>query len=407
MKARWAAVAAALVLSSCQTQFVGGWMPWWQSTSDRQAELNTISAAAPLMNEVSPFWYAAHGAAVDLLGNGTTLDNTVASLRAAGLKVIPSIVDGNGKGVMAGILADPAQRTAHVQTITNLVVAKGYDGIDIDYEVFAFTDGRTSWPATKPNWISFVTELGAALHAQGKLLSVTVPPVWNDGAAGYTVYAQPEIIPIVDRLRLMVYDWTVSAASAGPVAPMFWVDSVIAYTNSITPAGQRSKLQLGVPAYGRHWALNSGAICPDGARFVDSVTMEEAGRLAATKGLAPVRANATGSVPRTQAWGEMKFTWTEVVSGPRAATPAPTYTPPATQVGQVNGTSDPALTPAVRLNPPSGYVTCTITHVVYYSDEYAIRERAELALANGWEGIYIWALGYENTNTWTVLSQIP
>lgn len=396
MNARWAAVAAALVLSSCQTQFVGGWMPWWQSTSDRQAELSTISAAAPLLNEVSPFWYAAHGAAIDLLGNGTTLDNTVASLRAAGLKVMPSIVDGNGKGVMAGILAEPAQRANHVQQITNLAVAKNYDGIDIDYEVFAFTDGRASWPTTKPNWISFVTELGAALHAQGKLLSITVPPVWNDGTAGYTVYSQAEIAPHVDRVRLMVYDWSVS--TAGPISPLFWVQSVIAYSNTVVPA---AKLQLGVPAYGRHWAVkkNSSELCPDGALFTDSVTMEQAPGLAARRGLTPVR--------DSNGWGEMTFTWQEVVSGPRTATPPPIYTPPTTRVGQVNGTSDPALTQAVRLNPPSGYVTCTVTHRVYYADEWTVRQRADAALAAGWDGIFIWALGYENTNTWTVLSQIP
>jgi spore germination protein YaaH len=396
MKARWAAVAAALVLSSCQTQFVGGWMPWWQSTADRQAELNTIAAAAPLMNEVSPFWYAAHGTTVDLLGNGTTLDKTVASLRAAGLQVIPSVVDGNGKGVMAAILADPAQRAIHVQAITDLAVAQGYDGIDIDYEVFAFTDGRASWPATKPNWIFFVTELSAALHAQGKLLSITVPPVWNNGTAGYTVYSQPEIAPYADRVRLMVYDWSVS--TAGPISPLFWVQSVMAYSSTVVPA---SKLQLGVPAYGRHWAVkkNSNELCPDGALFTDSVTMEQAPALATRHGLTPVR--------DSNGWGEMTFTWEEVVSGPRTATAPPTYTPPATQVGQVNGTTDPALTPAVRLNPPSGYVTCTVTHRVYYADEWTVRQRADAAVAAGWKGIYIWALGYENTSTWTVLSQMP
>lgn len=383
-------------------------MPWWQGSNDRAAELDTLGAAAPLVSEISPFWYRANAdGTVSLLGNGATLDATVASLRAKGLKVMPSIVDGNGKGVMAALLHDPAQRANHVAQITNLVVAKGYDGIDLDYEVFAFTDGRASWPATKPDWVSFVTELGAALHGQGKLLSATIPPVWNGGSSGYTVYAPAEILPAVDRLRLMVYDWTVSAASAGPIAPMFWVDSVIAYMNSITPADQRGKLQLGVPAYGRHWSLTTGGICPDGALGVDSVTMEEAIRLAASKGLAPVRAYATGTVPRTQAWGEMKLAWTEAASGPRTATTPPTYTPPATRVPAIGGTSDGPVQPAVRLNPPSAYVTCTVQHVVYYPDEWAIRERADLALANGWKGIFIWALGYENTNTWTALSNIP
>jgi spore germination protein YaaH len=73
----------------------------------------------------------------------------------------------------------------------------------------------------------------------------------------------------------------------------------------------------------------------------------------------------------------------------------------------VNGTTDPALTPAVRLNPPSSYVTCTVTHRVYYADEWTVRQRADEAIAAGWKGIYIWALGYEHVNTWTALSNIP
>ena len=56
-----------------------------------------------------------------------------------------------------------------------LVVNNGYDGLDLDYENFAFVDGRKMRDATLPNWTTFVAELGAAFHAQGKLLSATVP----------------------------------------------------------------------------------------------------------------------------------------------------------------------------------------------------------------------------------------
>ena len=84
---------------------------------------------------------------------------------------------------MAATLADPALRAQHVADIVNLVVANGYDGIDLDYEVFAFSDGSSSWAATQPNWTAFVTELGAALKAQGKLLAVTIPPPCNTAGA--------------------------------------------------------------------------------------------------------------------------------------------------------------------------------------------------------------------------------
>ena len=65
--------------------------------------------------------------------------------------------------------------------------------------MFAFNQ-RDTWDQIKPNWISFVAELSAALHAQNKLLSVTVPPVWNNGNSGYTVYAQAEIAQLEQLL---------------------------------------------------------------------------------------------------------------------------------------------------------------------------------------------------------------
>ena len=148
------------------------------------------------------------------------------------------------------ILANTTSRTQHVQNIVNLVMSNGFDGIDLDYEGFAFTDGRESWPTTQPVWVAFVTELAAALHANGKLLSVTIPPTWMDQvwSAAIPCTTPQQIGAVADRIRLMVYDWSVS--SPGPISPMSWVNLVIAYNDPIVP---NHKLQLGIPAYGRDW----------------------------------------------------------------------------------------------------------------------------------------------------------
>jgi spore germination protein YaaH len=394
VRARWVIlVAASLLLSSCQAHFVGGWMPWWQGSTEK----DTIAANAALINEISPFWYkAAPDGTIQLLGNGTTLDTTVAAVKSQGL-VLPTIVDGNGPGIMRGILGDPVQRANHEQKIVDLVVSKGYDGIDLDYETFAFGDGRVNWPAITPVWVAFVNELATQLHANGKLLSVTVPPVWGGGASGYTVYAQDQIAASVDRLRLMVYDWSVGGA--GPIAPLWWVDEVIAYSSSVVPA---AKLQLGVPAHGRHWAVqkNRSEVCPDSAVYRDSITMKEAPGLAAAHGVTPK--------PAPYNWGEMTFTWEQVATGPRTKPVAPpVYTPPTSPTGVIGGTADPDYQPAVRLTPPSTFVSCTITHVVYYPDGNSVRQRAERAIAAGWHGIFIWALGYESADVWQQLANIP
>ena len=72
------------------------------------------------------------------------------------LPVLPAIFDSTGTGVMSSILADPVKRSAHVQHVVNLVMNNGYDGIDLDCEVFAFGNPRVQWPTITPHWVAFV-----------------------------------------------------------------------------------------------------------------------------------------------------------------------------------------------------------------------------------------------------------
>lgn len=421
-------VAAALLLSACQpgrlvggsvpslnlapgraaivnpsfgpapADFVSAWVPWWSGAAGRAAiEDSTLSGT---IGDVSPFWYGtANDGSITLLGTQTNLNSAVNAARANGLTLIPTIADGTGAGVMSGILADPATRAAHIQNIVNLVIDKGYDGIDIDYEVFAFNHPGEPWTEITPKWVAFVNELGAALHAQGRLLSVTVPPIWtvttpSSGTlrAGYTVYAQDQIAAVVDRLRLMVYDWSVS--SPGPISPMTWVNSVIAYSNSVV--AQPSKLQLGVPAYGRHWVTKKNATetCPDAALYKESVLMKNFDAVTAGH---PVARDASG---------EMTSSWTQTVTGPRTKPLPPPVVPPATvTIPTANDPADGApLLPALRLTPPSTQVTCTVQHTVFVPDAYSVDQRADAANAAHWRGIILWAFGYETSDLFDVLT---
>ncbi|MFZ9627736.1 MAG: glycosyl hydrolase family 18 protein [Ilumatobacteraceae bacterium] len=385
---------AALVLSACDpNRFVTGWIPSWGITNGRA--VIDDDGAASLFAEVSLMLYGTDDdTTVDPSTSQTNIDAAVASVRAQGLPVVPSIFDGQAAGVMRGILDDPYRRAQHEQNIVNLVMSQGYDGIDLDYEVFAFGDGRAAWDSIRPDWISFVSELGSLLHARGKLLSVTVPPVWTTSTttSGYTVYAQQEIAPHIDRLRVMVYDWSTSAP--GPIAPGWWVDSVIAWSSARVPV---SKLQLGVPAYGRHWATKKYAdqTCPTGATYRDSITMRETAPLAASVSLEPVR----------DVSGELTFAWTEVVSG-TVAVAAPNV---ATAV-IIDRIGEPVtmtgLQPAVRLDPPDPPASCTVQHTVFVPDALTIRERAEGALAAGWSGIAVWAIGYETADVYELLGGV-
>lgn len=243
-------------------RIVSGWMPYWRTSPANPQGITSAVAAADLISDISPFWYSAvkggpNGVTVRFNPGFTNAAANAAwsmeQLRAAGLTVLPAIADGSGRGTMAAVLADPAKRAGHIADLVALVDSGPYDGLDLDYEVFAFSDGRASWDATRPNWVAFVTELANALHSRGKLLSVTIPPPCNTrgdcgGTNGYFVYDIAAIGAVADIVRIMTYDFSVSRS--GPIAPLSWVRTIMAYSASVVPP---SKLQVGIPTYGRVW----------------------------------------------------------------------------------------------------------------------------------------------------------
>jgi spore germination protein YaaH len=162
-----------------------GWIPYYSMKTALPDVLNN----ADLIKEVMPFWYT-------LKYNGKTkapeildlyapanpsvpISEPLTALRNANLQIIPTITDGTSKGVLAGLLKNPASRTQVVNVIMNLVRTNNYDGIDIDFEGFAFVDANTTWTATAPLWTAFIKELSVALRAEDKLLSVSTPYVLN------------------------------------------------------------------------------------------------------------------------------------------------------------------------------------------------------------------------------------
>jgi hypothetical protein len=271
--------------------------------------------------------------------------------------------DGLPARAMAAVLADPGQRAAHVNALVALVESNGYAGIDLDYEQFAFADPLSTWAATRPNWVQFVAELGAQLHARGRLLTVTTPPIYNGTRApgsGYWVYDWAGIAPHIDRLRIMTYEY--SLASPGPMAPLPWVRDVLAF--AITQVHQ-AKVQVGIPAYGRNWVAGIAGTCPDGVspERVD-VRSANVDALIAQKGVTPAR----------DAWsGEMTFSYADTYTGaPPAGTPGPT-------------------------------VTCQVFRTVWYPDVAAMMERAHLVGSFGLSGLALWSLGFEDASFWPPL----
>ena len=239
---------------------MSGWIPYW-ATSDG---VDSLVANEDLFTDVSPFWYSAQ-----LLSNGNIrIAQSVSSasktylldsVRPTGVPIMPAVTDGMAAREMAAVMASPTKRGQLVSQLVNVVVANDYDGIDLDFEKFAFSDGRSSWATTRPAWVAFIKQLSSALHAQGKKLAVTTPPLYDadyDASSGYWVYDWAGIAPYVDRLRIMAYDYSVSG---GNIAPFWWVEKVAAFAVTQVPA---NRIQLGIPAYGRNAVSAVTGTCP-------------------------------------------------------------------------------------------------------------------------------------------------
>ena len=268
-------------------------VPYWAL----EDSLPDLATRAESFRELSPFWFAATGAGTIVVDEYAPADLTeqfMSIARDADVPIVPSISDQMPAGGMAGVLADPASRAEHIDALVAFAEEGDYAGLDLDYEQFAFADDRSTWSTTRPNWVTFITELAERLHADGRTLTVSIPPVYDDGQtedSGYWVYDYGAIAPVVDRIRVMAYDY--STATAGPVSPLPWVEQVIA---GVTEAsGMPEKLVLGIPLYGYNWPVTTLGDCPPSEEIGrTSVTMRSVDDLVQRRAAVPVLDVASG-----------------------------------------------------------------------------------------------------------------
>jgi HAD superfamily hydrolase (TIGR01509 family) len=337
---------------------VHAWFPGWEL----EGQLDSFAPRSNLLHQVSPFWYEVSGLTTIQHINDTD-EELVAEFyeqaQARGVPLVPTLTDGTAPGVMAAILADPSSRASHVDAIVQFAADRAVDGVDINYENFAFEDGKDTWESTRPNWVAFIEELGARLHADGRILTVSVPPVYDDGQtdeSGYWVYDYGAIGPHVDAIRIMAYDY--STDQPGPIAPLDWIDEII--DGSTDAAGGPEKLVLGIPMYGRNWAIATTGECPSSAAArVQNPRLSAIPELVERRDAEPIYNDETG---------EWSFTY------------------------QVAYEEDEQ--------------SCTQSREVHYVDADGARLRMQRSIDAGFLGVALFAFGYEDEQVWTSIEEI-
>jgi spore germination protein len=345
-RAAWpllAVVALALVAFTLVTKLsppprhtlVVASMPFWNLSHDTDAVLANKKA----VNEVSPWIYGlnARGDIVPMYtrAQAPQIAADMKRLEAAHVRMVPSIaniVDGKwADQPISRIMHDPALARQHVDAIVSFVQREKYAGIDVDYEELHAGDQQA--------FTRFIAELGKALHAHGKILSVAVFPQSAKPSRGnpnsFQDYAA--LGRAADQVRIMGYNYHWASSVPGATAPVSWVRSVVTYATSQMPAG---KVVLGIPLYGYDW--------PDGKATAQTVSWLQALRLS--------RQHAV-----------------------------------------------PASYDKTSQAPHFSYAAGGKSHTVWFENAESSRAKFEVVQGTGIAGVYLWMYGYEDPSTWSAL----
>ena len=343
-----------------------GWMTdystYGDTTKGQIQAMDYVVANAEMFGQILPFWYTITSATTikDKYVTQNSIDKAIptTTLQSLGIKVLPTITDSTKEGELSKILGNDANRASLIKTITDLVLVNKFDGIDLNFEGFAYVDKIATWPTIQPRWVKFVSELSASLHAQNKLLSVTTPYLLDPttGKKGYYHYAWPEISSHIDRLNIMFYDYHKYDTKPGPIGPISWFEPSLIYAlKTVAPY----KIYLGTPNYGYNWVTKVTGVCP-----TNTPTSEKTSSNAAI--IHQLKAQAILDKPGAVATYNEKFGETNVL-----------YT------AEFNG-----------VNTSGAPTSCKVNHSAWYVDARGYFARAKLVEKYKLGGISEWEIGY-------------
>jgi len=208
--------------------------------------LPTLRSYARLFNVVSPFWYTV-GPDGRLVADGYRPE-VVAFARSRRLKIVPLVTnEKSGPGNSADAIRTDFARAALVDRLVSVVLDRGYDGLNLDFELLP--------PERRQDYSAFVKELAASLHGKGRTLTVSVFPDVEVANTISGFFDYQAIGQAADFVVLMAYDRHWSDTAPGPVAPEAWVEAGLDSLLGHVPA---EKVLLGIGTHAYDWPAAEG-----------------------------------------------------------------------------------------------------------------------------------------------------
>ncbi|MDF2539399.1 MAG: hypothetical protein K0S76_2420 [Herbinix sp.] len=137
-------------------------------------------------------------------------------------------------------------QNALINNIIETMQAKGYVGLDIDFEFIL--------PEDKELFLSFIQNVQSRLEPLGLLTFVALAPKTSGEMTGllYEAHDYPTIGAVADYVLLMTYEWGYTYGPPMATSPLNNMRRVLDYGVSVI---DRNKILMGVPNYAYDWPL--------------------------------------------------------------------------------------------------------------------------------------------------------
>lgn len=163
------------------------------------------------------------------------------------LTLTPFGVDGQfNNNLISAIVNDQEAQNRLIAEISATLLAKGFRGVDIDFEFIL--------PSDRVPFAQFVENVRIAVNTLGYPVSVALAPKISDTQQGLLYEGKDYSLlgAAANSVLLMTYEWGYTYGPPMAVAPLNKVREVVEYAITRIPA---DKIDLGIPNYGYDWIL--------------------------------------------------------------------------------------------------------------------------------------------------------
>ena len=207
-----------------------------------------LHAQLPYLSTLAPFSY---GLTADGRLHAPEDAALLAAARQYGVQPVMSLSSLTEEGEFsteraALVLTDSAVQDELILEVFQVLRAKGYRGLDVDFEYLAASLAQP--------YAAFLHRLHRLLRSRGLFLWTALAPKTSASQTGilYEGHDYAAIGAAVDGALLMTYEWGYAQGPPMAVAPLPSVRAVLDYAVTAIPP---EKLLLGIPNYGYDWPL--------------------------------------------------------------------------------------------------------------------------------------------------------